>query len=100
MSDFAIEYALAINGQLYQEPKTNPVMPWLTFGSEPEIFTSKTDAVTKAGHLRELLRDRFGIDPIITVVHRYCSDWTGADVGNELADRYAQLLAESEADNG
>ena len=100
MSDFAIEYALAINGDIYCERRPNVLMPSPVSDPKPVVFDSKTDAVAAAGRIRDDLRSRYHIDPIITVVHRYCSDWTGADIGHELADRFAQLLAESEADNG
>lgn len=99
MSDFEIEYALFLNGDIYCERRPNVLMPWLVTDPKPVIFTSKTDAVAAAGRIRDDLRARYGIDPVITVGHRYCSDWTGGDIGVEIADRFAQLLAE-EADNG
>lgn len=94
MSDFDIEYALAINGDLYCERRSNPLMPWLVTEPKPVIFTSKTDAVSAAGLIRDDLRERYNIDPIITVIHRYCSDWTGGDIGEELSMRFEALLAE------
>lgn len=94
-----VQYAVAVNGHIYCENR-NQAIPWLPEDMRTVIFDSKTDAVEAAGRIRDDLRTRFRIDPIITVVHRYCSDWSGVDIDGALADQLAQFLNSEGSEGG
>lgn len=88
-----VQYAVSVNGHIYCERSPlASALPWLNDDTKPLVFDSKTDAVEAAGRIRDDLRLRCGLDPIITVVHRYCSDWSGVDIDGALADQLAQFL--------
>lgn len=66
---FTTQYAVMVNGVIYcYQP-----VPWMP--AKPAVFDTKLAALGEAAALEQNLRETTGLTPIITVAHRYCSEW-------------------------
>lgn len=94
--DVTTQFALFINGEIYREPTpaTALYLGWFSSSPEPLVFNTKADADVAAERIRSVLRERYHIDPVVTVAHRYCSDWTVQQIGADIVERFEQLLDE------
>lgn len=88
---FVTQYAVMVNGVIYCHQDA----PWMV--PRPAVFDDKLAAVGAAAALEQHLRETTGLTPIITVAHRYCSEWTTQDVTAGIVQRFEAMLAEEDS---
>lgn len=85
---FTTQYAVMVNGVIY----CHQSLPWVT--AKPAVFDTKLAALGEAAALEKRLRETTGLTPIITVAHRYCSEWTTQDVTAGIVQQFEAMLEE------
>ena len=97
MSRLEAQYAVAVNGHLCQRPEVSAFYANIMGGPKPtgpkvRVFNTRAGAEQFAREVASGLSGQFGIEPMIQVVHRWCSPWIGGDETDDVAGRFEDYL--------